>query len=242
LKWDDTTFADPMPRLLAPAAGATPEEAVSGLLVPSNFRDLNMAQASGARFMMASQAEETRLAFEALVGRPGEAARKALLAALEAPYPYAHYLAAQALAARGDREATAVLIKKLDPYIKAGDTVGFWACCDALGRLKARDALPVLVRFAVPANPPGTFGPEGMATAYAAAKALGQIVATPEQTDVARLLASDIVWLKAGVLRGLAEAQAPGIDNILRQAAEEEAPAVVRQEARIQLARRQSGK
>jgi HEAT repeat protein len=242
LKWADTSFPDPIPKVSAPAPGFGPEDVGVKLLSPANFRDLNMAQATGARFMMTVQVEETRLAFEALSGRPGDGARKALLAALETPYPYGHYLAARALAKRGDREAVPVLVKKLEPFLKAGDTVGFWACCEALGRLKDPEAIPVLVRHAVTANPPGTFGPEGMATGYAAAWALGYIIADAKKTNVARLLASDNVWLKAGVLRGLAEAHAPGVEELLRQAAEEESPALVRQEARVQLTRLRIGR
>ena len=46
-----------------------------------------------------------------------------------------------------------------------------------------------------------------------------------------RLLKSENVWLKAGALRGLAEAKAPGMATLARQAAEPENPAVVRFEA-----------
>jgi hypothetical protein len=238
LTWADITFADPMPALAQPPPGRGPEDYALQLLAPSSFRDLNMAQAAGARYMMIAHAEETRRAFDALARRPGVAARQALLAALETPYPYAHYLAAKALAERGDSSVVPILIKKLDTYLKAQDTVGFWWCCEALGRLRAKGAIPVLVRHAVPANPPGTFGPEGMATGYIAARALARIAADPRQADVARLLASDNLWLKAGALRGLAEAQAPGIEAVLQQAAAEESAAVVRQEARVQLAPR----
>src|SRR5204862_5526263 len=132
------------------------------------FHNLNMAQATGAGRMMIGHVEETRLAFEALAKQPGEAGRKPLLAALETPYPFAHYLAARALGERGDREAILVLVRKLDEYLKVQDTVGFWWCCEALGRLKAKEALAALKRYAVATNPLGTFGPEGMATGYVA--------------------------------------------------------------------------
>jgi HEAT repeat protein len=227
----------PRPSPLATPSGPALVQYVKTCLAASHFRDLNFAQATGARYMMIADVEETRLAFAALARQPGDAARQALLDALDTPYPYAHYLAAQALAERGDKTVAPVLLKKLDPYVKSADTVGFWWCCEALGRLKAKEAVPILTRYAVSNNPPGTFGPPGMATGYAAARALAQIVADPKRSEVARLLASDNIWLRAGALRGLAEAHAPRILDLLRQAAEEGSPALVRQEAQVQLRR-----
>src|SRR5262249_32860640 len=154
-------------------------------------------QATGAKHMMIAQVEETRLGFATWKQQPAEPSRKALLAALETPYPFAHYLAASTLAERGDRDAVPVLLKKLDPYLKNQDTVGFWWCCEALGRLRAKEAVPMLAKYAVPTNPPGTYGPEGMATGYIASAALARIVADPNHADVKRLLASENVWLKA---------------------------------------------
>jgi HEAT repeat protein len=237
LAWTDTSFPDPPLTVPPPPAGPALEPYLKQCLAPSHFRDLNMAQAAGARYMMTADVEETRQAFAALARRPGAAARQALLVALDTPYPYAHYLAARALAERGDREAIPALVQKLDASVKAQDTVGFWWYSGALGRLKAKEAIPALRRHAVPDNPPGTFGPQGMATGYAAARALAQIIADPRQADVARLLTGANVWLRAGALRGLAEVRAPGIEDLLRQAAEEESPALVRQEARVQLNR-----
>jgi HEAT repeat protein len=241
LTWADTTSADPVPKGKRPPAGAGLAPFIKQCLAPAHFRDLNMAQAAGARYMMTADIEETRQAFAALARQPGPAARKALLDALDTPYPYAHYLAARALAERGDRTAVPVLVRKLDAYVKANDTVGFWWCCDALGRLRAKEAVPNLRRYAVAENPPGTFGPKGMAAGYAAARALAQIVADPKQADVARLLSGNNAWLRAGALRGLAEVRAPGVEQLLRQAAGEEAPALVRQEARVQLRRLHPG-
>jgi hypothetical protein len=74
-----------------------------------------------------------------------------------------------------------------------------------------------------------------MATGYIASKALAQIAANAKHTEVGRLLKSKNVWLRAGALRGLAEAKATGIKALLEQAAEEENPALVRQEAQVQL-------
>jgi HEAT repeat protein len=238
LKWKDTSFREfPADAERPPADPSALPNFLTRQLNAAHFRNLNFAQASGADRMMIRRVEETRRAFAALAKVPGAEGRKPLLAALDKPYPYAHYLAARALSQRGDREAIPVLMRKLDAYLKAQDTVGFWACCEALGELKAREALPGLARHAVPANPPGTYGPPGMAVGYAAARALARIAADPKQADVVRLLKSDNVWLRAGALRGLAEARAPGVEELLRAALDPENPALVRHEARVQLTR-----
>src|SRR5262249_31318298 len=138
-----------------PADAAGLKDYLAAHLTPGSFRNLNNAQASGAQQMMIAHAEEVRRGLAAWRGHPGESGLKPLLAALDTPYPFAHHLAAQTLAERGDAEAVPVLTGKLDAYLKAQDTVGFWWCCEALARLKARNALPVLARHAVPANPAG---------------------------------------------------------------------------------------
>jgi HEAT repeat protein len=238
LKWDDTSFTEFMRDCDEPPTDAAElRKYLDKCLKPGNFRNLNNAQAAGAERMMTAQVEETRRAFTNLAKQSGEAGRKPLLVALDSPYPYVHYLALSALAERGEPEVAPVVVKKLDAFIKAQDTVGFWWCCEALGRLKAKDALPALAKYAVAKNPPGTFGPEGMGTGYVAAKALAQVTADPKQADVAKMLASDNIWLRAGALRGLAEARAPGVEELLRNAAEPDNPAVVRQEATVQLRR-----
>jgi hypothetical protein len=78
-----------------------------------------------------------------------------------------------------------------------------------------------------------------MATGYVAAKALAQIAADPKQPEVARLLSGDNIWLRAGALRGLAEANAPGVEALLHRAAQPESPALVRHEAQVALRRLQ---
>jgi HEAT repeat protein len=196
-----------------------------------------MAQAQGAERMMIADIEQTRLGFASLSKHSEKAAAESLLAALDSPYPYVHYLAAKALPERGDRAAIPVLIKKLEVAGKTRDTVGFWWICEALGKLRAKEALPILAKHVTTVNPPGTFGPEGMPAGYIAARTLARITGDCKQTDVARLLKEENVWLRAGALRGLAEAKAPGIEALLEQAAEEDAPALVRSEARIQLKR-----
>ena len=101
------------------------------------------------------------------------------------------------------------LLKRLDESAKMQDAVGFWWCCDALGRLRAKDAIPALAKYATATNPTGTYGPDGMAFGYVAAAALARLTADPTHPNVAPLLKGDNIWLKAGALRGLAEADAP---------------------------------
>ena len=231
LKWRDTTFREfDLSVAKPPEDGEALKKYLDACLTPGHFRNLNMAQAGGADRMMIVQAEETRQGY-------GRAGFGTLLAGLETPYPYAHYLAAKGLAARGDKAAVPTLIKKLDAFAKVRDTVGVWWVCEALGKLQARDALPALTRLAVPANPQGTFGPEGMPLGYIAARTIARIVADPEDKDVARFLREDNVWVRAGALRGLAETDAPGIANLLRQAAEPANAAPVRYEASVGLNR-----
>jgi len=238
LEWNDTKFTEFNRDCEQPPGDAAElGKYLEKCLKPGNFRNLTNAQAAGAERMMIAQVEETRLAFAALAKQSGEAGRKRLMAALDSPYPYVHYLALAALAQRGEQEVAPVLVKKLDAFIKAQDSVGFWWCCDALGRLKAKDALPALAKYAVVKNPPGTFGPEGMGAGYIASKALAQIAADPKQAEVAKLLASDNIWLRAGALRGLAVARVPGVEELLRKAADSDNPALVRQEAIVLLRR-----
>ena len=86
-------------------------------------------------------------------------------------------------------------------------------------------------------NPAGIYGPPGMANGYVAAKALAQIAGSVRHPDVIKLLAGENMWLRAGTLRGLAEAHAEGIEGLLMKAMGPENAEVVRQEARVQLRR-----
>jgi HEAT repeat protein len=238
LKWSDTSFAEfdlhtPQPPSELTSLGRYMEKC----LTPGHFRNLNMAQAAGATHMMIAHVEETRRAFDEFARYPEKSAFNTLLTALETPYPFAHYLACKALAERGERAAIPVLVKKLDSYIKSQDSVGYWWTCEALARLKAKEALPTLAKYATKLNPPGFFGPEGMATGYPAARTVARIAADPKHPVVARLLGEENVWLRAGALRGLGEGGAPDMESVLRPAAKEESPALVRHEARMQLNR-----
>ena len=238
LKWADTTFSEfdrSVPR--PPRELEELNRFLDKCLAPANFRNLNMAQIRGAERMMIAHADETRAAFAEFARHPEKAAFKTLVTALDTPYPYAHYLAAKAIALRREQAAIPILVKKLDAFIKSQDTVGFWWCCEALGDLKAKEALPPLAKYALPNNPPGTFGPEGTPAGYIAARTLARIAADAKHPDVERLLKEENVWLRAAALRGLAEAGTHGIETLLRRAADEDSPALVRYEARVQLNR-----
>src|SRR5262249_19877956 len=101
LTWPERRPPEP-PREGAPppADPAALVRHIQDCLKADHFRNLNNAQATGAARMMTARVGETRQAFAAVAKWPGEAGRKPLLAALESPYPYAHYLAARALAER----------------------------------------------------------------------------------------------------------------------------------------------
>ncbi len=160
---------------------------------------------------------------------------QALAAALDSPYPYAHYLAARFIAARGDERFIAQLVHKLPLYVEAADTVGFYWAADALGRLRADAAAETLDRFAVETTWPKTWGPIGMAYGFAAARALGMIGGDPARPPAAGLLASDNVWLRAGALDGLIARGAPGVTAYLRGLTGTPSPAVVASEVRFGL-------
>jgi HEAT repeat protein len=236
MKWADSTFND-----LPPAPKLPGNEAPALVLFakqcwqPGNFRNLSMAQIQHANQMMTNHGDETRLAFAHIAKLPGPESRQVLLQALDTPYPFAHYLAAKGLAERGDQESIPTLVKKLDSFVQQNDTVGFWWTCAALAKLKAKAAVPVLEKYAVPTNPAGLHGPPGMALGYCAARALAEIVADAKHPKVTALLASNNSWLRAGALRGLAEVKAPGIEALLHKAAQPECPALVRYEAQVQL-------
>jgi HEAT repeat protein len=242
LTWSDTSFGEfrrEMESLPTDVAGL--RKYLEKCLAPSHFRNLNNAQATGANRMMTDSVAETRQAFAALTRlAKGDAqspetvaARQFLVKALDSPYPFVQHLAAVALADCGAVETIPALLRKVEESVKTANVVAHWWCCEALARLRAKEAVPLLARQATAANPPNTFGPEGMATGYAAARALARIVADPKQADVKRLLAGDNLWLRAGALRGLAEAKAPGVDRLLQETLDENNAALIRQEARV---------
>lgn len=157
--------------------------------------------------------------------------------ALDSPYPFAHYLAARLIALRGEKKFIPQLIAGLPGCVKAADTVGFYWYADALGRLQAADAVAALAQYAAAKTYDRTYGPVGMAYGFAAARALGMIAGDVQQADVARLLASDNVWLRAGVLDGLVERAGPAIGNELRGILADPPAAILEEEARYGLKR-----
>jgi hypothetical protein len=235
LSWSDTQFREFAVPAPPPQGSAELEDYLDRCLAASHFRNLNMAQARGADHMMIAHVEEARRGFEE-IGRSGEQ-RGRLKTALESPYPFAHYLACRVLARHKDQPGTDLLVRSLERFVKQQEEVGYWWCCEALAERQAREALPVLARYAGAKNRSGFFGPEGMATGYVAARALARIAADAKDPVVARLLQDENIWLRAAALRGLAEAGAQGIDHLLEDAARESSPALIRHEARLQLHR-----
>lgn len=160
---------------------------------------------------------------------------KALTAAIESPFPFAHYLAARLIGTREESKFAAALIKKLPAYAAANDTVGFYWTADALGRLRSKDAVAALSQYAIDKPFDRTYGPVGMAFGFAAARSLGMIADDMAHDEVARLLASDNVWLKAGVLDGLVERRHPAVAELLQQQLDRAPSAILEEEARFGL-------
>ncbi len=155
---------------------------------------------------------------------------KALTTALDSPFPFAHYLACQVIARRQESKFAPQLIQKLPQYVAAADTVGFYWAADALGRLKAPEALPVFRQLAVDTPQPSTFGPRGMAYGFAAARGLG-LMGNAKSQEATALLASPNVWLRAGVLDGLIEGDPAAAVGLLRSTRDEAANAFLEAEA-----------
>jgi hypothetical protein len=162
---------------------------------------------------------------------------RALQSALDSPFPFAHYLAARLIALRGETKFAAQLMQKLPGCITAADTVGFHWYADALGRLKAREAIPILGQHTVSKTYERTYGPVGMAYGFAAARALGMIADGPDEAEVAALLASENVWLRAGVLDGLVERAGRSLAPELRKILANPPSAILEEEARYGLRR-----
>ena len=74
-----------------------------------------------------------------------------------------------------------------------------------------------------------------MARGYVSAWTLAKLAGDEQHAEVQRLLKSENVWLRGGALRGLADAKAAGVNELLKAAAAPDQPALVRQEARLHL-------
>lgn len=157
----------------------------------------------------------------------------AVNAAVESPFPFAHFLAARFITSRQEARFIPALIKKLPACVESADTVGFYWIADALGRLRAQEALPVLAEFAAEKTYPKTYGSIGMAYGFAAARGVGLIADGMQKAEVTRLLESENVWLRAGVLDGLiARGDATEVAPYLRQLLAEAPNAFLEEEAR----------
>ena len=158
---------------------------------------------------------------------------RAVQAALDSPFPFAHCLAARLIALRGEKKFAPRLAEKLPGCVAAADTVGFYWYADTLGRLQAREAIAALTPYAAAKAYDRTYGPVGMAYGFAAARALGMIADDMRDTQVAALLTSDNVWLRAGVLDGLVERANPTVRNELQKIIADPPSAILEEEARF---------
>ncbi|MCS7014973.1 MAG: HEAT repeat domain-containing protein [Gemmatales bacterium] len=230
-----------------------PQSDWQALLIPQHFRNLSIPFVRGAERMMIEKAEELQYVAHQLRRLPPEPTREIWQHWLESPYPYAQYLALESLALQPSPQWAALLLRKLDEFAQKNNTVGFWWCCEALAQvatqlpptesatgLTRQQVLSVLQQYAGMPTPPGAalFGPEGMALGYPAARAIGRIAGTTQHEFVRQLWQSENAWLRAGVLRGLAEAKCPEVTAWLDQARQPGQPALVRHEAEVQLYRR----
>src|SRR5207248_794187 len=146
--------------------------------------------------------------FTAIPEAARKQSRELVAALLKSPYPFAHHLAAVLADGTGDADSLRLLVAALDGFVQSSDTVGFHAAAEALGHRRSADALPSLLKYAAPENPPGpVFGPRGMAFGWSASRAAARIIADARDDRIARLLASDNVWLQSGAITGLLESR-----------------------------------
>jgi HEAT repeat protein len=206
-------------------------------LKAEHYRDLNNAnnQAPGATRMMVEGIDPFDRAVAALAGRYDGRDEPAFYSLIDSPYPVAHYLAMHHLAPQADAKLGALLIKKLETYAQAADTVGFFWTCEAIARRGDRAAIGPLAEYAQPVSPAGIYGPVGMGLGYPAAKALARLAGQISHPEVQRLLADDNIWLRSGALRGLTEAEAPGIAAFLNDVLRQNVAGLVRAEAEVGL-------
>lgn len=162
---------------------------------------------------------------------------QALTAAIDSPFPFAHYLAARLIAVRQEQKFAPILAKKLPVWVAAADTVGFYWAADSLGRLRSPEAIEPLAAIAIGKPFDRTFGSVGMAFGFAASRGLGMIVGETQRPEMARLLQSDNVWLRAGVLDGLVERGDPAVVGQLERILSESSSAILEEEARYGLKR-----
>jgi HEAT repeat protein len=209
-------FAEKTPDPIALAGSITLDPRDRGALVSALKSAVDAGQYKNVSTVNARNAERMRI-FDA-----GELAKildpavataapmtpeleQALTAAIESPFPFAHYLASRLIAVRQERKFAPQLAQKLPAYVAAADTVGVYWTADALGRLQAPEGVEPLARIAVDETFARTFGSVGMAYGFAAARGLGMIVGDARRPELAKLIHSENAWLRAGVLDGLVE-------------------------------------
>ena len=74
-----------------------------------------------------------------------------------------------------------------------------------------------------------------MGLGYPAAKAIARLAPDLGHPEVSRLLESENIWLRAGVLAGLTDARAPGIEALLAGVLAEHPAALVADQAAVGL-------
>jgi hypothetical protein len=213
-------------------------KALQSAVDPKQYKSVGNTFARGAERMRIYDAGELATILESPVALKAPLTNEleqALVAAIESPFPFAHYLASRFVAQREEGKLAGPLTKSLPAYVAAADTVGFYWACDALGRLRAKEAVATLSQYAVEKSFDRTYGPTGMAFGFAAARALGMIADDMQRDEVTRLLSSDNVWLRAGVLDGLVERREPAIAAELKQLLARSPSAILEAEARFGL-------
>jgi hypothetical protein len=241
-------FADRTPEPAAVAGSVTLDANDSQAVIkvlklaidPSQYKNVANTFARNAERMRIFDAGELArvLDFPATATQPlTPELEESLQAALDSPFPFAHYLAARLIAVRKESKFVSRLSEKLPGCVAAADTVGFYWYADTLGRLQGRSAVAVLAKWAQSRSYDRTYGPIGMAYGFAAARALGMIADDMQQAEIVSLLSSDNVWLRAGVIDGLIERASPAVRGELQKLLANPPSAILEEEARYGLKR-----
>ena len=211
-------------------------QAVAEGLKAEQYRNLNNGnnQAPGASRMMVRGIDSFDQAVAALAKNYPQAAESAFRRLLDSPYPFAHFLALREL--RNEEYSprlAAQLASRLESFAKTADTVGFSWTCEVLAEQGSDAVIPLSLRYAEMQSPAGLHGPAGMGFGYPAAKAAARLAGRLSDPAVERLLASENVWLRAGAIAGLSEANAPGLADLAAALLREPQPAILRDHAAV---------
>ncbi|MFV1967771.1 MAG: HEAT repeat domain-containing protein, partial [Pirellulaceae bacterium] len=238
LRWQKPLLVPrPTPTEPMPKSFDDVRQMVANGLRKQQYRDLNNAnnQAPGATRMMVSGIDEFDRAASLLSTQYSKQMSSVLEEMLLSPYPAAHYLALRSSRGVDDALSTELLTERLKSFAKSADTVGFFWICDLLAERGAGEVMDQLVRYAETENPPGIHGPSGLGFGYPSAKAVGRLSRSIQAPEVQRLLNSNNDWIRAGVLAGLTDAEAPGIEELLDQLLDTHQSAVIRDHAQVGL-------